>query len=236
MDTDIPAQTLTFSLIDAPAGASINPANGAFRWTPTEAQGNGSTYNFTVRVSDGAASTDVKVKLTALEVNSAPVLPAIAAQTVDEETPLSFNANATDSDLPANSLTYSLVNAPAGAAIDSRTGAFSWTPTEAQGAGSYNVSVRVTDNGSPALSAEETVKITVREVNKPPVAADAEINGIEDRAVSFVLKATDADLPANTLDFSIVKAPANGALSGTPSASTSAGSVTRTGSRPSRRS
>src|SRR5690606_25574809 len=110
---------------------------------------------------------------------------------------LNFTAGATDSDLPANSLTYSLVNAPAGATIDAKTGAFSWTPSEVQGAGVYNITVRVTDNGSPALSAEENVMITVREVNKPPVASNAGIEGIEDRAVSFALKATDADLPAN---------------------------------------
>jgi VCBS repeat-containing protein len=311
LDADIPNQPLTFSLIDAPAGASVNPTGGAFSWTPTESQGNGSVYSFTVRVSDGVASTDVPVKLTALEVNSPPVLSEIPAQTVDElkplsltvkssdtddpvnvltyslgdgappgmtidsktgaiswtpseaqgagdfpvtvrvtdngspnlsdsrtfnvrvneinvaprlapignktvdeETPLTFTAGATDSDLPANSLTYSLVNAPAGASLNPATGAFSWTPSEAQGAGSYNVTVRVTDNGTPALSAEETFMITVREVNIPPVAADAEISGIEDKAISFVLRASDADLPANKLSYSIVANPANGSLSG----------------------
>lgn len=311
LDADIPEQTLTYSLIGAPAGATINPASGAFSWTPTEAQGDGSTYSFTVRVSDGVANTDAAVKLTAREVNSAPFLaeitdqtvdelkqfsltirgsdtdvpvniltyslgenapagmtinsatgviswipteaqgagdfpvtirvtdngspslsatrtfnirvnevnvaPKLAAignKTVDEEITLTFTASATDSDLPANTLTYSLVNAPSGATINPATGEFIWTPTEAQGAGSYNVTFRVTDNGSPALSAEETVTITVREVNKPPVAINAEIAGEEDRAVSFVLKASDADLPANTLTYSIVANPANGTLSG----------------------
>ncbi len=311
LDADIPEQTLTYSLNGAPAGASIDPATGVFSWTPSEAQGNGSTYGFTVRVSDGVASTDVPVKLTAQEVNSAPVLAEIANQTVDElkplsltmkasdtddpvntltfslgegapagmtinsasgllswtpseaqgagdfpvtvrvtdngapslsatrtfdirvnevnaapklaaigsktvdeETPLTFTVNASDSDLPANALTYGLAGAPAGAAIDPSSGAFSWTPTEAQGAGEFRVTFRVTDNGSPALSAEETVTITVREVNKPPVAINAEITGEEDRAVSFVLKASDADLPANTLTYSIAANPANGTLSG----------------------
>jgi len=34
-----PANILSFSLISAPGGASINPANGVFSWTATEAQG-----------------------------------------------------------------------------------------------------------------------------------------------------------------------------------------------------
>jgi large repetitive protein len=61
------------------------------------------------------------------------------------------------------------------------------------------------------------VSITVREVNKAPSASNAEFAGEEDRAVSFALKATDADLPANTLNYSIVANPANGTLSGSGS-------------------
>ncbi len=309
-DADIPAQPLTYSLINAPAGASVNPTTGAFSWSPSEAQGNGSVYSFTVRVSDGALSADVPVKLTAREVNSPPILAAISDQTVDElkpvtltatsrdtddpvntlvyslegapagmtidprtgaigwtpseaqgagdfpvtvrvadngspalsdsrtftvrvnevnvapvlapiggktvdeETALSFTASGSDADLPANGLTYSLTNAPAGASINPATGVFTWTPSEAQGAGTFAVAVRVTDNGSPTLYAEETISITVREVNKPPVAASAEVTGEEDRSVSFALRGSDADLPANTLSYEIVKPPSNGTLSG----------------------
>jgi hypothetical protein len=50
-----------------------------------------------------------------------------------EMAPYTFTATATDPDLPAQTLTFSLVGAPAGAAIDSSSGVFSWTPTEAQG-------------------------------------------------------------------------------------------------------
>lgn len=54
-DADIPAQTLTFSLgAGAPAGASIT-AGGVFTWTPTEAQGPGTT-TIGITVSDGGAS------------------------------------------------------------------------------------------------------------------------------------------------------------------------------------
>ncbi|MBD0254803.1 MAG: S8 family serine peptidase [Cytophagales bacterium] len=48
--TDPEGGVLTFSLVGAPAGASINPVTGAFAWTPT---GTGS-YPFTVRVRDNA--------------------------------------------------------------------------------------------------------------------------------------------------------------------------------------
>ena len=46
-DADQPAQALTFSLVGAAAGASINPGTGVFSWTPAEGQGPGS-YPFQI--------------------------------------------------------------------------------------------------------------------------------------------------------------------------------------------
>ena len=88
--------------------------------------------------------------MTVTSINDAPVLAPIGAKSIDEGTLLSFTATATDVDLPANTLTFSLdAGAPAGASIDPATGVFTWTPTEAQGPGVYPVTVRVTDNGRP---------------------------------------------------------------------------------------
>jgi hypothetical protein len=80
------------------------------------------------------------------EVNAAPAIANVpASATIPELAPYTFTATATDSDLPAQTLTFSLVGAPTGATIDGTTGAFSWTPTEAQGPGSYPFTVRVSD-------------------------------------------------------------------------------------------
>jgi len=67
-DVDLPAQALTFSLIGAPSGATINPTTGVFSWTPTAAQaGNdGTTYNFSVAVSDGDVSTSSPISVQVL--------------------------------------------------------------------------------------------------------------------------------------------------------------------------
>jgi len=172
-DIDTPPDTLTYSLDGgAPAGAAIDPLTGVFGWTPVEADGPG-TYSVTVRVTDDGTPTlddSETITITVDEVNVAPVLGAIGDQTVDEGTPLTFTAGATDTDLPANGLTYSLdAGAPAGATLDPLTGAFSWTPVEGDGPGTYPVTVRVTDDGAPNLDAAETITITVNEVNVAPV-------------------------------------------------------------------
>jgi VCBS repeat-containing protein len=211
-DHDIPANTLTFGLVDAPAGASINSSTGAFSWTPTEAQGPG-TYTFDVCVSDGALSDCETIEVIVNEVNVAPVLSSIGNKSVDEETELSFSASATDHDLPANALSFSLVDAPAGASINSSTGAFSWTPTEAEGPSDYTFTVKVCDDGVGTLCDEEAITVHVNEVNVAPVLA-AIGNKIvnEETQLSFTASATDVDLPANNLTFSLVGAPAGASI------------------------
>ncbi len=146
--------------------------------------------------------------------NSAPILGAIGGKSVNELALLTFTATATDGDVPAQTLTYSLgAGAPAGASITA-AGVFTWTPTEAQGPASYPVTVIVTDNGTPALSDNETITVTVNEVNQAPV-----LNAIGDKVVdelallTFTAGATDADLPANTLSYSLgAGAPAGASI------------------------
>ena len=121
-DQDLPADTLTYSLVGADHGASIDAGTGAFSWTPSEAQG-GVGYDFTVQVSDGPASATRIFTVTVNEVNVAPTLEAIGSTDVNEQVGLSFGAVGADEDLPADTLTYSLVGADHGAAIDAGTGA-----------------------------------------------------------------------------------------------------------------
>lgn len=58
-----------------------------------------------------------------------------------------------------NRLTYSLVNAPAGATIDPNTGVISWRPAEAQSGASHTFIVQVSDAGSPPLSSTSTFNV-----------------------------------------------------------------------------
>ncbi len=159
VDQDLPAQTLQFSLVGAPEGATINATTGAFAWTPTEAQ-NG-THTFTVVVSDGLLTDTEEITVTVAEVNVAPVLSAIGNKEVDELVELAFTATAVDQDLPAQTLQFSLIGAPEGATINPTTGAFAWTPTEAQN-GTHSFTVVVSDG---LLTDTEEIIVTVAEVN-----------------------------------------------------------------------
>ncbi|MGZ8920926.1 MAG: lamin tail domain-containing protein, partial [Limisphaerales bacterium] len=201
-------QTLTYSLsTGAPAGASINPATGLFSWTPTEAQGPGS-FTLTVRVADNGSPARVaseQITIDVTEVNRAPVLAAFLNATIDEGSPLNATASASDPDLPANPLTYSFdPGAPAGASIHPSTGVISWIPSEAQGIGDYTITVRVTDNGTPALSHTRTFNVHVNEVNNPPVIQAILPQTIDEgQTFSITALAADPDSPPSAITYSL---------------------------------
>ena len=95
--------------------------------------------------------------------NNEPVIVGIPSQSVDELVEFVFNVQATDADLPNDSLRYSLDRAPVGMEINNATGRITWTPQESQGPGVFNVAVRVTD--STGLFDVEFFTISVAEVN-----------------------------------------------------------------------
>ena len=170
--TGAPVDGANLMVAPLPAGATWDAAAGRFTWTPQEAHGPG---NFTifVRVTDNGSpsfSDLASFVLTVNEANNAPVLAPIGNKTVDEGDLVTFTASATDGDVPAGSLTFMLGDgAPGAASIDPLTGEFRWRTGETRGPGVYPITIIVADNGNPALSASESIAITVSEVNQPPI-------------------------------------------------------------------
>ncbi|MBX3732514.1 MAG: hypothetical protein KF791_07965, partial [Verrucomicrobiae bacterium] len=160
-DAEQPVQTLTYWLLGGPAGMTVSAA-GLLNWTPTEAQGPGQ-YPVTVLVTDNGArplGTQVQFTVGVSEVNQAPVLAAVADREVNALSPLTVQLEASDGDVPAQTLMYGLVSGPEGLTV-SAEGLVSWTATLAQAPGTYGVSVQVSDNGTPPLSDTKSFNITV---------------------------------------------------------------------------
>src|SRR5262249_38764552 len=158
-----PPQTLTYQLVSPPAGVQID-STGIITWTPTEAQGPG-VYNIkTVATDSGipAISVTNTFSVTVNEGNSAPSIQAIPDTLPHVGATLSVTAVATDPDTPTNTLTFSLANnAPAGMTITPSGGVVSWTPVASNANISYPITVIVTDNGTPPLSASNTFNVNV---------------------------------------------------------------------------
>jgi len=104
--------------------------------------------------------------------NTPPTLQPIADKEVTLGQTLTFTANASDTDTPPQTLTFSLgAGAPVGASITPGTGQFSWKPTVAPD--NVSISIIVADSGTPSLSATQTFNVTV---HLPPTIG-VEVNG-----------------------------------------------------------
>jgi uncharacterized repeat protein (TIGR01451 family) len=229
-DGETPASALT--LIGASSNTNLVPAtnivfggsasNRTVTLTPAPNQSGSTTIGITV--SDGALSSSASFVLTVNAVNDPPVLAAITNYVIDEGATLMFTNTATDVDLPAQSLSFSLSNAPAGAVINATNGVFSWTPSEEQGPSTNVITVLVTDSGTPNLTAAQSFTVVVNELNSAPVLpgqTDRTTIGIA--ALIVTNTATDSDLPTNALAYVLTAAPSgasidtNGIITWTPS-------------------
>ncbi|MEZ6035156.1 MAG: DUF2341 domain-containing protein [Planctomycetaceae bacterium] len=179
-DSDPDNNNLTVSLVSGPSHAasfSLNP-DGSFNYVHDGSET--TTDSFTYRVSDGTLTDTATVVLTITPVNdNTPVITsngggATAAISVAENTTAVTTVTATDADLPAQTLTYSISGGADAAkfSINSTTGVLTFVtapnfeaPTDNGTNNVYNVNVQVTDG---TLTDTQAITITVTDVNESP--------------------------------------------------------------------
>jgi hypothetical protein len=158
--SDPDGDALTYSVTSGPTGLSVNASTGAVSWTPTEAQGPG-VYPVTIRATDaGLLFGEASFTITVTEVNAAPSLAAIDDRTVHRGETVTLTASATDPDLPANTLLYSLLSGPANATLAAAGGGFSWTPSVAD-VGDHTVTIGVSDGAGGTATTSFTIHVVV---------------------------------------------------------------------------
>ena len=149
---------------DVPEGLEINGLTGELSWTPP-AMEDPYTREFSVAVM---SIWDERPKLTqsftvkARRSNLPPVLDVPETLPVYLGRPAEFDLAGRNPEGEDDQLTYTLEGAlPAGASFDARSGLLTWKPPLEAVPGEMELTVRVTDNGEPPLSASQTVKLTI---------------------------------------------------------------------------
>ncbi|MBI2036831.1 MAG: tandem-95 repeat protein, partial [Candidatus Liptonbacteria bacterium] len=202
-------EPLTFEIVSGPSlGALGEVSENHVTYTPNpDAHG---LDSFSYRASDGTAyGEDAVVNITLNSVDDPVILAAVGNKEVDELAELAFTVSASDVDAEEGDISYELINAPDGAAIDASTGEFTWTPSEEQGPGEYDVTFRAASGGQ---TDEETVTITVNEVNQAPVAESTNVSAATNETTTLTMTASDDDLPANALAYFVVDTPSHGSV------------------------
>ena len=125
--SDANGGTLTFSIANRPAWATFTASSGRLQGTPT-ASNVGTFANVTISVSDGQDSAQLAPFSIVVSdaPNRAPTISGTPATSVMQGTQYSFTPTGNDPD--ADTLTYSIQNAPAWATFNTTTGRLQGTP------------------------------------------------------------------------------------------------------------
>lgn len=179
------------------------------------------TATITITVDDSSTTTSSTFLLTVTEVNNAPVITSngggtSATMSVAENLTAVTTVRGFDIDLPAQTLTYSISGGADAAkfTIDSTTGVLRFvaapnfeSPADVGANNVYDVIVRVSDG---TLTDTQAIAVTVMPVNdNSPVitsnggGATASVSVAENATSVTTVTAMDADLPAQTLIYSI---------------------------------
>ncbi len=170
--TDPDGDTLTYSALNLPSGASLHPTTGTFTWTPSYTQSD-NYMDVELTVTDSGSPIGVAselITITVGNINRPAEFTSDATYEVPEGQALSFVLTAVDPD--GDALMYSVGTLPAGASFNASTATFSWTPTTSQ-AGVYPITFTAIDNGDPAISVPHEVTVTVGNVPTPIELSDA---------------------------------------------------------------
>lgn len=198
--------TLSYSLTAAPTGMSIDPVSGLITWTPNNGQVG--SNDVTVLVTDngvGSLTASQIFSVTVANVNDAPAITSTAVTDATEDSVYTYDVDASDPDA-GDALSFSLVSAPIGMAIDANTGVITWTPVNAD-VGSHSVTVAVTDDGVGTLTDSQDFSVSVANTNDAPtVSSTAVTAATQDSPYSYDVDANDPDVGDN-LSFSLDTAP-----------------------------
>lgn len=157
-----------------PNGTKNSPPNlrlGSIRSGPTSGFLSGAIDD--VQIFGRALSNDEITRL----MNHAPAMTAISNATVLAGRTLLVTNSASDPDLPAQTLRWSLLDPPDGAAINTTNGLVTWRSAVSQSPATNFLAVVVADDGIPGMSATQSFAVTLLRPAQPQILVSSLSSG-----------------------------------------------------------
>ena len=168
-----------YRIASGPPGATVDLKSGLLTWEPDEEQGPGEyTVTVVAQARGGKQAQDKQsFKIVVREVNQAPDIAPIPAQSVNSGDDVRVEIKAKDIDKPAQKLSYRLKNGPTDAQIASKTGVFTWTAPETSSEQNHTVEIIVTDAPTDGAVSLATFKVRVLPPASPSLRFMAALQG-----------------------------------------------------------
>jgi Ca2+-binding RTX toxin-like protein len=206
-DTDANGDTLTVTAVSVPAdqGTIVDNGDGTATFTPADDFNGEATISYSI--TDGNGGTDSAIHTVMVTpVNDGPDAVNDSSVT-DEDTAVTVDLLANDTDLDGDTLTVTGATVPAsqGTLVDNGDGTVTFTPVENFN-GTATISYSITDGNGGTDTAIHTIEVTP--VNDAPVAVDDIAETFEDEAVVIDLIGNDTDADGDPLNIGTVTVPA----------------------------
>jgi cellulose biosynthesis protein BcsQ len=208
--TDLDKDQLSYRVITEPVHGSLSGAGPELTYTP--ALNYNGPDSFTFMVNDGRLDSDtVKVSITVQAVDDAPVANP-QSETTKTNNSISITLHGSDSDSPT--LNYAVRTEPQHGKLSlmqefKTNGKLVYNPDPGY-IGSDSFTFTLNDGSTNSKPATVAIDVTA---NNPPAANPEPITTAEDTPTVINLMASDPD--GDTLNYTVVKDPVHGKLSGT---------------------
>ena len=165
----------TLSASSLPSGVTAtfgtNPTIGTSVLTLTASNtATTGTSTVTITGTSGSISHTTTIALT-IPANTPPVLAAISNRTVNVGQTVAFTASATDTDQPPQTLTFALLAGATNATLNTNSGSFSFRPLVTQANSTNHFTLKVSDNGTPSMSATQSFSVVVNPLSAPGISS-----------------------------------------------------------------
>jgi predicted outer membrane repeat protein len=144
--------------------------------------------------------------------NRSPVITAPAAVSVPENSSAVMTVTASDADVPPQTISFSIIGGAdqskftisSGGTLSFNTPPNFEAPTDVGGNNVYEVTVQASDGAGGAATQSLMVTVTPLNDNRPVITSPDAVSVPENTTTVLTVTATDADLPPQTLTYSIV--------------------------------